>query len=532
MPFYFGTFFTGCLHQLAKRGAVAFRDALDLEDHPMAKTVLIVDDDPTQRRLMQNVCERAGYYVILHDDGQKAIDLLKSDEGKAVSVVMLDLVMPGLDGMETLEALRRFNQDLPVIVLTGQGGVDTVVKAMRMGASDFFVKPASPERVVVSINNVLNVKALRGEVDRLKRKTEGELAFNDVIGDSRSLQSAMRMGERAATSTIPILITGESGVGKEMFARAIQGSSERAGRQFITVNCGAIPENLVESILFGHEKGAFTGATGKHAGKFQEADGGTIFLDEVGELPLEAQVKLLRVLQEGEVDPVGAKKTVKVDVRVISATNRELDEEVRKGTFREDLFYRLNVFPIEVPCLRQRQEDIPALINHFIAKYNAEEGRDVQGVRHEVMDVLVAQEWPGNVRQLENAVFRAVVLCEGAWLSAEDFPSMAGAFDAAGVVAGPPKMDVDGDMDGDEAPMVAGVAVPHGSMGTPVDERVSLLDRDGHLRNLYDIERDLIEMAIDKYNGQMSEVARRLGIGRSTLYRKVQEQGLDVKRAG
>ncbi len=490
----------------------------------MAKTVLIVDDDPTQRRLMQSVCERAGYYVMQCDDGQKAIDLLRSDEGKAVSVVMLDLVMPGLDGMETLEALRRFNEDLPVIVLTGQGGVDTVVKAMRAGANDFFVKPASPERVVVSISNVLNVKTLRGEVDRLKRKTEGALGFKDVIGDSRALQGAMRLGERAAASGIPILITGESGVGKEMFARAIQGSSDRAGQKFVTVNCGAIPENLVESTLFGHEKGAFTGATGKHTGKFQEADGGTIFLDEVGELPLDAQVKLLRVLQESEVDPVGAKKTVKVDVRIISATNRDLEEEVRKGTFREDLFYRLNVFPIEVPSLRQRPEDIPALINHFIAKYNAEESRDVQGVRHEVMEVLAAQDWPGNVRQLENAVFRAVVLCEGAWLTADDFPYLADAFDAAGIAGGPPIAEFEADEGMVESAMAG--ALPEG-----LDEKVALLDRDGHLRNLYDIEKDLIAMAIDKYNGQMSEVARRLGIGRSTLYRKVQEQGLDVKRA-
>ncbi|MEM9989765.1 MAG: sigma-54 dependent transcriptional regulator, partial [Pseudomonadota bacterium] len=470
----------------------------------------MVDDDPTQRRLMQSVCERAAYYVICAEDGQKALDILQSDQGKAVSVMMLDLKMPGLSGIETLEQLQRINPDLPVIVLTAQGGVDTVVKAMQAGASDFFVKPASPERVIVSIQNALNVKTLRGEVDRLKRKTEGAMGFKDVVGESKALQTCLRLGERAATSSIPILITGESGVGKEMTARAIQGTSDRAGGPFITVNCGALPEHLVESILFGHEKGAFTGATGKHAGKFQEADGGTIFLDEVGELPLDAQVKLLRVLQENEVDPVGSKKTVKVDVRVISATNRNLEEEVRKGTFREDLFYRLNVFPVEVPPLRRRPEDIPALIHHFIAKYNAEESRDVQGVRHEVMDVLVAQDWPGNVRQLENTIFRAVVLCDGAWLAAEDFPFLSEAFAEAGVDAGPP---------------LAVESLP----GAPVDkaytndmadedlnftpsvqnEKVNLLDTDGHLRSLYDIEKDLISMAIDKYNGQMSEVARR-----------------------
>jgi DNA-binding NtrC family response regulator len=484
----------------------------------MAKTVLIVDDDPTQRRLMQAVCERAGYYVMQAEDGEKAIDVMRSDSGRGVSVMMLDLTMPKLGGIEVLEELRTFAPDLPVIVLTAQGGVETVVKAMQAGANDFFVKPASPERVVVSINNALNVTTLKGEVNRLKRKHEGAMGFSDVKGDSRALQACIRMGERAAASNIPILITGESGTGKEMIARAIQGSSDRAGRPFVTVNCGAIPDNLVESVLFGHEKGSFTGAVGKHNGKFQEAHGGTIFLDEVGEMPLEAQVKLLRVLQEGEVDPVGAKRPVKVDVRVISATNRNLGEEVKAGTFREDLFYRLNVFPVEVPPLRERREDIPSLIQHFIHRYNAEEGRDVQGVQHEVMDVLCAQDWPGNVRQLENMIFRAVVLCEDAWLGPEDFPTLSAAFDAAGVDGGPPILIEEMTSSADGMPAQS--------------DPVAILDREGHLRSLYEIERDLIAMAIEKYNGQMSEVARRLGIGRSTLYRKVQEQGIEVRRAG
>jgi len=506
----------------------------------MPKTVLIVDDDPVQRRLMQGVCERAGYHVKTAEDGQAALDILRAPGGSAVSVMMLDLVMPNLSGMETLEGLRKFNPDLPVIVLTAKGSIDTVVKAMQAGAADFFVKPASPERVVVSLRQVLEVKTLRGEVDRLRRQVDGALTFSDIVGTSMALKACARLGERAAKSSIPILITGESGVGKEMIARAIEGTSQRAGAPFVTVNCGALPENLVESILFGHEKGAFTGAVGKHAGKFQEANGGTIFLDEVGELPLEAQVKLLRVLQEGEVDPVGAKKPVKVDVRVISATNRNLEDEIRTGTFREDLYYRLNVFPIEVPPLRERREDVPALIHHFIGKYNTEEKREVRGVRHEVMEVLVAQEWPGNVRQLENTIFRAVVLCEGVWLSAEDFPLLADAFAAAGVESGPPFHDEDGNavtdtpisnvvtVDRSFATETADETDPEGYV---VSERVKLLDGEGHLRNLADIERDLIGMALEKYNGQMSEVARRLGIGRSTLYRKVQENGLEAKKA-
>ncbi len=494
----------------------------------MAKTILLVDDDPTQRRLMQAVCERAGYFVIQADEGQKALDILRSPEGQAVSLMLLDLIMPGLSGMETLEQVKRYREDLPVLMLTAQGSIDTVVEAMQKGAYDFFVKPASPERVVVSIHNALNLNSLKSEVSRLQRKRENVMSFDDLIGDSAALKRVTKMGLRAAASSIPILITGESGTGKEVIARAIEGSSERSGRPFVTVNCGAIPEHLVESILFGHEKGSFTGATGKHMGKFQEADGGTIFLDEVGELPLEAQVKLLRVLQENEVDPIGSKTTVKVDVRVISATNRDLAEEVKKGTFREDLFYRLNVFPIEVPPLRERREDVPALIQHFITRYNAEEHREVLGVRNEVMEVLVAQNWPGNVRQLENAIFRAVVLCEGSYLSADDFPFLATEFDAAGVHAGPPILNEDGSANEDD---VFAEQIVVQAQGASNDGALHVFDREGHLRKLEEVERDLIQLALDTYNGQMSEVARRLGIGRSTLYRKVREQGIEVERA-
>ncbi|NRA28708.1 MAG: sigma-54-dependent Fis family transcriptional regulator [Parvularculaceae bacterium] len=501
----------------------------------MPKTIFLVDDDPTQRRLMQAVCERAGYFVKQAGGGEEALDMLRSDKGASIDLMMLDLVMPNVDGMEVLAELKTLKPELPVIMLTAQGGVETVVKAMQAGAVDFFVKPASPERVTVGIANALNVKNLRTEVSRLKRKDKGEMTFTDVVGTSPAFRQCLKLAERAAASTIPILITGESGVGKEMIARAIQGSSDRTSAPFVTVNCGAIPENLVESILFGHEKGAFTGATGKHIGKFQEADGGTLFLDEVGELPLETQVKLLRALQEGEVDPVGSKRPVKVDVRVISATNRDLSEAVQDGTFREDLFYRLNVFPVEVPPLRQRREDIPDLINHFISRYNAEEGRDVRGVRNEVMDVLVAQDWPGNVRQLENTIYRAVVLCEDAWLSASDFPTMASAFEDAGVFAGPPTVGADQGSVTIEGPteVLSSASVASATIGSSTSsEGIEVYDNHGHLRSLQQIERDLIAAAIEMYRGQMSEVARRLGIGRSTLYRKVQEQGIEIKRTG
>ena len=323
--------------------------------------ILIVDDDPVQRRLLETVVTKLGHGALTAPGGGPALDLLLSPKVDTVTLVLLDLIMPDIDGIEVLNKLRAVNQEMPVIVLTAKGGIDAAVDAMRAGATDFLVKPASPERIRVSIQNALKLGVLTGEVTRLKKKRENRLVFDDLIAKSAAMRQVIRLGQRAAQSNIPILIEGESGVGKELIARAIQGSSDRAGKPFVTVNCGAIPENLVESILFGHERGSFTGATDKHLGKFQEADGGTLFLDEVGELKLDMQVKLLRALQEGEIDPVGAKRSHKVDVRIMSATNCDLAERTRDSQFREDLYYRLNVFPILIPPLRERREDVPAL---------------------------------------------------------------------------------------------------------------------------------------------------------------------------
>jgi len=397
---------------------------------------------------------------------------------------------------------------LPVIVLTATGGIDTVVKAMRAGAQDFFVKPASPERVITSIRNALKVSSLSTEVKRLKKTADNTLSFEDMIASAPPMRQVVRLGERAAASNIPILILGESGVGKEVLARCIQGASERSGKPFVAVNCGAIPENLVESILFGHEKGSFTGAVAKSLGKFVEADGGTLFLDEVGELPLDIQVKLLRALQEGEVDAVGSRRPTKVDVRIISATNKDLVNLVSVGAFREDLYYRLNVFPIEMPPLRERGEDVPALVEHFISRFNASEGRSISSAAPETLAMLAASNWPGNVRQLENAVFRAVILCEGDVLLPEDFPQITGVMPSLPETALSP------------SPSVTHAGTPSGP--------VALMDPHGDLRPMEEIERDLIAFAIEHYAGHMSEVSRKLGIGRSTLYRKVREYGLDV----
>ena len=388
-------------------------------------TILIVDDDPVQCRLLEGVLHKFEYETITRDSGEAAVSLLAGSDGARIDCVILDLVMPNLDGLGVLARLRQAAINVPVIVQTAHGGIDNVVSAMRAGAVDFVVKPVSAERLHVSLRNALNASALEGELARIKHSRSGTLGFTDIITKSANMHAVIRMAEKTAASTIPVLVAGESGVGKELIARAIHGSGERRSKPFIAVNCGAMPENLVESILFGHEKGSFTGATERHAGKFVEASGGTLFLDEVGELPHAAQVKLLRAIQEGEVEPVGARKPVKVDVRLISATNRDLIADVKAGRFREDLFYRLHVFPITVPPLRERPTDIPALARHFLARFAAEEGKRIRLVTPEALRVLTAFHWPGNIRQLENAVFRAVVLAEGEAVGLDEFPQIA-----------------------------------------------------------------------------------------------------------
>src|SRR5689334_12720101 len=391
----------------------------------MAEVVLIVDDDPVQRRLLEAMIQRFGYRTAVAEGGDAAIRLLLGPEASRIDGMVLDLVMPDLDGLGVLARMREAGLATPVIVQTAHGGIDNVVSAMRAGATDFVVKPASAERLQVSLRNALATKALAGELQRMKRKRDGTLTIDDIVTRSMAMKPVLKAAEKAAASAIPVLIEGDSGVGKELVARAIHGNSVRRARPFVAVNCGALPENLVESILFGHEKGAFTGATEKHPGKFVEADGGTLFLDEVGELPAPAQVKLLRALQEGEVEPVGGRKSTKVDVRIISATNRDLIADVKAGRFREDLFYRLHVFPISIPPLRARREDIPELARHFLTRIAAEEGKRMRVISPEAMALLAAHQWPGNVRQLENTIFRAIVLADGEEIGVHEFPQIA-----------------------------------------------------------------------------------------------------------
>jgi DNA-binding NtrC family response regulator len=490
----------------------------------MPETILVIDDDPIQRRLVEEALKRIGHRALVADGGEAGLGVMAGRDGADVGLVVLDLVMPDLDGMGVLSRMRNMGIDKPVIVLTAQGGIDTVVSAMRAGAFDFVVKPVSIERLDVSIRNALKVNALQGEIQRINRRRDGVMSFKDIVTKSPSMARVLELGKRAASSTIPILLEGESGVGKELIARAIQGSSERRAKPFVTVNCGAIPANLVESILFGHEKGAFTGAQDKHTGKFVEASGGTLFLDEIGELPLDTQVKLLRAIQEGEVEPVGARRSIKTDFRLISATNRTLVDLVKEGKFREDLYYRISVFPIWIPPLRDRLDDVPDLVKHFVARFAAEEGKRIDGLTADAMTLLSTYRWPGNVRQIENAMFRAIVLADRPVLDVTEFPQIAA------------------QVDGWEPPQLRGDTAPQPVLSTleprtPIPAanvvpmlgrqgQLSILDDGGEVRPLEEIERDLLRYAIAHYRGNMTEVARRVGIGRSTLYRRLKELGL------
>lgn len=500
----------------------------------MPSRVLVVDDDPTHRRILEEITKRFGYEVQTADGGEAALAALRAGTAGDIALVLLDLVMPGTDGMAVLGAMRSLPKKPPVIVQTANGSIDAAIAAMRAGAADFVVKPVSPERLEVSIKNALKIEALAGEINRMKATANGRLGFSDLIAGSDAMTRVIEVGGRAASSNIPVLIEGESGVGKELIARAIQGEGARKERPFVTVNCGAIPENLVESILFGHERGAFTGATEKRVGKFVEADGGTLFLDEISELPLDAQVKLLRALQEGEIDPVGGKQPVKVDIRLISATNQNLIKLVQEGRFREDLYYRLNVFPIWVPPLRERLEDVPELIRHFAARFAAEEGKRIDGIDAEAEAMLQRYSWPGNIRQLENTVFRAVVLADQPMLTVSEFPQIAAHVEGYAVTVPPapaPK---------DPMPRIDGPVVLGQSPDTPktihVPARtgkdsvgIPALSANGDIRSLEAVEADMIRLAFGRYRGRMTEIAKRLGIGRSTLYRKMREIGLEAR---
>ena len=488
--------------------------------------VLIVDDDPVQLRLTAEVTSRAGFVPVTAGGGQQALDILRSDQG--IGVMVLDLVMPDLDGMAVMESMARENLRTPVIIQTANSSLDTVISAMRKGAADFFVKPVAPERLIISLRNTLKLDQLETLVRTDRNRRTGTLAICDIITRSPAMDRVIALARKAAKSAIPVLVEGETGTGKELIARVVQGMGDRAGKPFVTVNCGAIPTHLVESTLFGHCKGAFTGAISDHIGKFAEAHGGTLFLDEVGELPHDAQVKLLRAIQQGEIEPVGSRKVERVNVRVISATNQRLLNLAKSGAFREDLYYRLNVFPIYVPPLRERLEDIAPLVTHFVARLAAETGKRVVGISPPALDLLKSYNWPGNIRQLENAVYRAVVLSDAAYLEIADFPQI-----VAQTSGREEALKLTESLPAPSAPVhIDTVTARSREMETQEAMPDRFLDERGEVAALAAVERDLIAFALKLYGGRMSRVARALGIGRSTLYRKLREYGLgdDIER--
>ena len=393
---------------------------------------------------------------------------------------------------------------------------------MRNGAADFFVKPVAPERLIVSLRNIMKLGELETIVRTERHRRTGTLGLADIVTRSPAMHRVLTLAQKAAKSPIPVLVEGETGTGKELVARVIQGMGDRASKPFVTVNCGAIPANLVESTLFGHKKGAFTGAIADHAGKFAEANGGTLFLDEIGELPLDAQAKLLRALQEGEIEPVGASRIERVNVRVISATNRRLLGLAQTGEFREDLYYRLNVFPIYVPPLRERLDDIELLASHFIARFAAEAQKRIAGLSGPALELLRGYDWPGNIRQLENVLYRAIVLSDGGYLEIADFPQI-----VAQARGREESLRLASALPVPSAPVHIDAARPRKEVETREAVQDRFLDAGGDVRPLETLERELIEFALKRYGGRMSKVARALGIGRSTLYRKLRDYGLE-----
>jgi DNA-binding NtrC family response regulator len=461
------------------------------------RMVMLVDNEPAQVRLVSALAARAGWRSVVAGDPEIAIAMLGTRDGMMLDAILID--RPGEDVTALIAELHARRPALPILLLTANESVDIAVSAMRAGASDFLVKPIAPERLLAALEAAVDSASGGGELRPLTEKISAPLGFDEIVGSAPKFRSALAIAAKAARARVSLLIEGEGGVGKAVVVEAIHAASPRAKRPLITVNCGAMASNLIESELFGHEKGAFAGAFTRVVGKLIEADGGTLFLDEVGEMPLEAQVKLLHALQSGEVMPIGGRMR-DVDVRVIAGSNRSLMDEVAAGRFREDLYYRLAVVQVLIPPLRERSGDIPALARHMMARIARQPGLRGLGITEEAMALLSGYVWPGNVRQLQNALFRAAVLCDGDALTATDFPHI-----ASQLVSGRPRgLDAEGQAAGG----------------------VTLFQPDGNLRSLEAIEADVIRLAIGHYRGRMTEVARRLGIGRSTLYRKLAELGI------
>ncbi len=382
-------------------------------------TILVIEDETAQLQTLTGFLEKQRFEVVGSPSGAKGIEIARE---RNIDLVLTDYRMPGKDGLEVLREIKSINPEIVVILMTAYGTEEIAVQAMKEGAFDYLTKPIILDELEITVRKALERKQLVSENMELRRQLEGRYHFHEIVSGSAEMEEVINTAARAARSKATVLIRGESGTGKELIARAIHYTSPRKDSPFVAVNCAALSENLLESELFGHEKGAFTGADRQRKGRFEQADGGTLFIDEVGDIPLSTQVKLLRVLQEREFERVGGNETIKVDVRVIAATNKDLEEMAESDEFREDLFYRLNVISIRIPTLRERRSDISTLISHFISRYAVENDKEIEGVSKEAMDVLMKYDYPGNVRELENAIERAVVMARGTLITAEDLP--------------------------------------------------------------------------------------------------------------
>ena len=448
------------------------------------KSILIVDDEVSFRESLEMALSKAGYITKTAGSGNEALKILAK---KTVDIVLSDLKMPDGDGFELLSAIKKKYVNIEVILLTGYGTIEKAVEAMKEGAYDFITKPFKKAVILSTVERAIERQNLTQENKYLKAQLGKGLTYDEIIGKSQALKDVLEMVERVAPLLSTILITGASGTGKELIARAIHQKSPRANKRFVPINCAAIPENLIESELFGHVKGAFTGAIRDKSGLFKVANGGTIFLDEIVSVPLNLQVKLLRAIEQKEILPVGSTNPEVLDVRIIAATNRNLANEVEKGNFREDLYYRLNVVGINIPPLKERIEDIPELIKHFIKIYNAQLNKQIQGVDQKVLNTFMAYDWKGNVRELENAIERAMILCDGDQLTLEHFPQIYS------------KKDFSQNLDGDLKFSVRR------------------------------FEQEAILKALEAAENDKSKAAEILGLSLSSLYRKITELGIELK---
>jgi two-component system response regulator AtoC len=464
-----------------------------LEKTNLGKLIFIVDDEPSIRKLLTHwVKNQWGYEVVTFEKG---LDMMKElDQNPAL--ILLDIMLPDSNGVELLSEIKSYNPNLPVIMLSAQGSIEVALESLRLGAFDYFPKPIDSNRIEPAIKNAIRSYDLHKRVEELEDNIQNEYSFDNIISNDPRMQTVFKLVSKILNNDITVLINGESGTGKELVARAIHYNGKRKDKPFVVVNCASIPRELLESELFGHEKGSFTGAHQRKLGKFEAANAGTLFLDEIGEMEMALQAKILRVIQEKEFERVGGNETLKVDVRILSATNRDLKEMVENNEFREDLYYRLSSFPIVVPSLRNRRGDIVVLINHFIEKFNKKIGTKIKGLSKKAMKHVYDYDWPGNIRELENTIERCIILTDTDEIDLDVLPE----------------------------------AILSPNINKQIDKNGAMFTESSPIIPFEKLKEEAIKHALDRTNGNVVEAARKLNIGRATMYRLMEKYSLDVER--